>query len=122
MNAMTFAFLNIQLRGFGVIDYIVFIIYLAASVFIGVYFVKEQKSVRDYFLAGRSMGWFVIAISVIAALFSGISYLGAPTEAYNHNLVYACTLLAFFVATPVTITISSSTTLMSTSSAASMCG
>ena len=90
------------MHGFALLDYVVFTAYVAASVLIGVYFVKEQKSVRDYFLAGQSMGWFVVAISVIAALFSGISYLGAPTEVYNNDMTYAVVLLSFFVATPVT--------------------
>lgn len=90
------------MQGFAALDYIVFAVYVAASVLIGVYFVKEQRTVKDYFLAGQSMGWFVVAISVIAALFSGISYLGAPTEVYNNDLTYAVVLVSFFVATPIT--------------------
>ena len=86
---------------FAPIDYIVFAVYLAASVAIGLWFVKEQRTVKDYFLAGQSMNWFVVAISVIAALFSGISYLGAPTEVYSNDMTYAVTLLSFFIATPV---------------------
>ncbi|MCD6362079.1 MAG: sodium:solute symporter [Armatimonadetes bacterium] len=88
---------------FSPLDYAVFAIYLMASVLVGVWFVREQRTVKDYFLAGQSMNWFVVAISVIAALFSGISYLGAPTEVFNHDLTYAVTLLSFFVATPVVI-------------------
>lgn len=87
----------------GALDYFVLVVYVSASVTLGVWFVREQRTVRDYFLAGQSMNWFVVAISVIAALFSGISYLGAPTEVFNHDLTYAVTLLSFFVATPVII-------------------
>ena len=90
------------MSGFTLVDYVVFAVYVVLSVAIGVWFVKEQRTVRDYFLAGQSMNWFVVAISVIAALFSGISYLGAPTEVYNNDMTYAVSLLAFFVATPVT--------------------
>ncbi len=90
------------MQGFAPLDYIVFTVYVAASVLIGVYFVKEQRTVKDYFLAGQTMNWFVVAISVIAALFSGISYLAAPTEVFKNDMTYAVTLLAFFVATPVT--------------------
>lgn len=85
------------------IDYVVLVLYILASVAIGVWFVREQRTVKDYFLAGQSMNWFVVAISVIAALFSGISYLGAPTEVFNYDLTYAVTLLSFFVATPIII-------------------
>src|SRR5687767_7183788 len=87
---------------FGFWDYAVFVIYLAASVLIGVWFVNEQKTAKDYFLAGRSMGYFPIAISVIAALFSGITFLGAPAEAYAHDVSFSLVLLAFVIATPTT--------------------
>ena len=85
------------------VDYVVLVVYVLASVLLGVWFVREQKTVKDYFLAGQSMNWFVVAISVIAALFSGISYLGAPTEVFSYDLTYAVTILSFFIATPIII-------------------
>lgn len=88
---------------FSAVDYVVFAVYMIASVGLGVWFVKEQRTVKDYFLAGQSMNWFVVAVSVIAALFSGISYLGAPTEVYSYDLTYAVSLLSFFIVTPVVI-------------------
>ena len=91
------------MASFSPVDYAVFVGYLIASVLVGVWFVREQRTVKDYFLAGQSMHWFVVGISVMAALFSGISYLGAPTEVYNHDLTYAVTLLSFFLATPIII-------------------
>ncbi len=87
---------------FGWLDYTLFFAYLAASVLIGVLFVKEQKNVKDYFLAGRSMGYVTVAISVLAALFSGISYLGAPAEVYAHGMAFILFGASFFIATPVT--------------------
>ncbi|MCE5218448.1 sodium/solute symporter [bacterium] len=87
---------------FSVLDYGIFVIYLVASVLVGLLFVKEQRSIKDYFLAGRSMGPVVVAISVLAALFSGISYLGAPSEVYAHDLSFMLVGLSFFFATPVT--------------------
>jgi SSS family transporter len=87
---------------FSWLDYTIFIAYLAGLVSVGVFFVKEQKNVKDYFLAGRSMGYIMIAISVLAALFSGISYLGAPGEVYRYGLWFMLFFLSFFIATPVT--------------------
>jgi sodium-coupled monocarboxylate transporter 8/12 len=87
---------------FSWLDYTIFIAYLAAMVGVGVFFVKEQKNVKDYFLAGRSMGYMMIAISVLAALFSGISYLGAPGEVYKYGLWFMLFGLSFFIATPMT--------------------
>ena len=87
---------------FGWLDYTIFVVYLAASVLIGVLFVKEQKSVKDYFLAGRGMGYITVAISVLAALFSGISFLGAPAEVYAHGMAFILFGASFFIATPIT--------------------
>lgn len=87
---------------FSAFDYGIFVAYLAASVLVGVLFVKEQRSLRDYFLAGSTMGSGVVAISVLAALFSGITYLGAPAEVYVHDFSFVLIGLSFFVATPIT--------------------
>jgi len=87
---------------FSWLDYTIFIAYLTGLVSVGVFFVKEQRNVKDYFLAGRSMGYIMIAISVLAALFSGISYLGAPGEVYRYGLWFMLFFLSFFIATPVT--------------------
>jgi sodium-coupled monocarboxylate transporter 8/12 len=87
---------------FSWIDYGLFAAYLAASVFIGVLFTKEQRTVRDFFLAGRSMGSVVVAVSVLAAIFSGITYLGAPAEVYAYGMAFFLFFFSFFIATPIT--------------------
>lgn len=84
------------------IDYLFFGGYLVASVLVGLLFVKEQRTMKDFFLAGRSMGSVVVAISVMAAMFSGISYLGGPAEVYQNGLAFGWVLFSFFIATPVT--------------------
>lgn len=84
------------------IDYLFFGGYLIASVLVGLLFVKEQRTMKDFFLAGRSMGSVVVAISVMAAMFSGISYLGGPAEVYQNGLAFGWVLFSFFIATPVT--------------------
>lgn len=87
---------------FTFLDYGIFVVYLLASVLIGVLFVREQRDLKDYFLAGQSMNSIVVAISVLAALFSGITYLGAPAEVYAHSFWFVLIALSFFIATPVT--------------------
>lgn len=86
---------------FKALDYGVFLIYLVASVAVGLLF-KEQKNLKEYLLAGRSMSALVVAISVLAALFSGISYLGGPAEVYSHGIGLMWLGLSFFIATPIT--------------------
>lgn len=83
-------------------DYTIFGLYLVVSVAIGLWFSKGQDSLQEYFLAGRNMNRFVVAMTVLAALFSGISYLAGPSEVYTSGFGFAFVLLSFFVATPFT--------------------
>ena len=86
---------------FSWLDYAMFAAYLVASLGIGVFFSRGQRTIKDYFLAGRSMGPLVVAITVLASLFSGISYLGTPSEVYVHGIGYWLIVLSGFVTTPV---------------------
>ena len=84
------------------LDYSIFAAYLAASVLIGLWFTRGQETLKEYFLAGRNMNRFVVAMTVLAALFSGISYLAAPSEVYTSGFGFGLVLFSFFIATPFT--------------------
>lgn len=71
------------------IDYIVIALYLALSLALGCRVGARQKNTEDYFLSGRRMSWWPVAIALFAALFSSISYIAMPGEAYN----FGCTML-----------------------------
>ncbi len=87
---------------FSWLDYTIFGAYLAASVGIGLASARGTKSLGDYFLAGRGMGSVLVGMSILAALFSGISYLAAPAEVYKNGFGFCYVMLAFFIATPFT--------------------
>jgi len=71
---------------FSSLDYSLLLAYLVVVVGIGVWMGRGQKNTEDYFLAGRSMGWFPIGISTIASLYSAISYMGSPSEYRSYDL------------------------------------
>jgi len=48
------------------------------------------------------MNSILIAMSILAALFSGISYLAGPADVYKNGFGFAYAILAFFIATPIT--------------------
>ncbi|MDF1547525.1 MAG: sodium:solute symporter family protein [Bacteroidales bacterium] len=48
------------------IDIIVFIVYFAAMLGVGIYFYKKNENVEDYYVGGRSMGAWHIGLSVVA--------------------------------------------------------
>lgn len=83
-------------------DYAIFGGYLALSAFVGLMAGGKGKSLSDYFLADRGVNRWVIAMTVLASLFSGISYLAAPAEVYENGMGFTLVILSFFIATPLT--------------------
>lgn len=77
-----------MLFAFHTADVIVLTIYMMLMMGIGLLFNRQQKSSKDFFLAGRSMTWFPIGVSVMATLLSALSYTGVPGEAYFQGLKY----------------------------------
>lgn len=87
---------------FSWLDYTIFGVYLGASVGVGLLSARGSKSLGDYFLAGRGMGSVLVGMSILAALFSGISFLAGPADVYKNGFAFAYVVLAFFIATPFT--------------------
>ncbi len=54
-----------------IIDWIILALFIATSIGIGIYFTKRaSRGKEDFFLAGRSLGWFVAGTSIVATTFS----------------------------------------------------
>lgn len=60
------------------IDWIILIIYILFIIFLGWWVGRKQKSQEDYYLGGRTMPSWQIALSVMATQVSAISLIGAP--------------------------------------------
>jgi SSS family transporter len=67
-------------------DYLVIVLYLVGTVWLGLRFTRGQKSLDRYFVAARNAPWWAAGISVIAANFSAISYMGVPAWIFQHDL------------------------------------
>lgn len=59
------------------LDYLIIAAYLIGLLYMG-YAFKKQSDRKDYFLAGRSLGWQPLSLSVIATQLSAISFVSAP--------------------------------------------
>lgn len=72
---------------FGVWDYVVFVLSLALSASIGIYYaIVGQKTARDFLMASQSMGILPISLSLLASFISGISLIGIPAEVYSFGV------------------------------------
>jgi SSS family transporter len=89
---------------FGLIDWIVILLYLALLVAGGWLFTpRHTGTARDYFLAGGTVPAWLAAISVLSATQSAATFLGGPDFGYHGDLTYLGTNLggllgAIFVA------------------------
>ena len=92
-----------EAAGFQPLDWVVFAAYLGAVIFIGASFSKRQRSTDEYFTAGRRVHWLPVPLSVVASLFSGISFIGHPARVYQYNCAMACWPFVVLAVTPVLI-------------------
>lgn len=83
-------------------DLLVVALYLAAVVAIGGVFARGQRSLKEFFLAGRAIPWWAAALSGMATMMSAVGYLGAPGQAYDGDWRYLQMRLAVFPALLIT--------------------
>jgi SSS family solute:Na+ symporter len=91
----------------GIVDIIVFVAFVAAVLFVGLYKSKGEDThgdtgASDYFLAGRGLTWWLIGFSLIAAnisaeQFVGMSGQGAGLQGLSVSSWEWCAAIALFV-------------------------
>jgi len=80
------------------LDLAVIIGYLAGITWFGARFRTGQKSLRDYFLGGRTAPWWAICLSIVSAETSTLTIVGTPGLAFNGNLGFLQIVLGYLVA------------------------
>lgn len=73
-------------RGLTSLDLTAIAAYFLVTFGIAWWFGRKQKTVEDYFVGGRHMPWFAVGLSILATLFSTLSYLGVPGEMVKHGV------------------------------------
>ena len=81
------------MSGFATIDIIVFVAYIMMIVGIGLWVSRDkdgqQKNAEDYFLAGKSLPWWAIGASLIAANISAEQIIGMSGSGFAVGLAIA---------------------------------
>ena len=68
----------------------VLVLYLTMLLVFGIVGYRRSKDDEtDYYLAGRSQGWVVSALTIMATFFSSFAQLGAPGMVYRDGAVFA---------------------------------
>lgn len=81
-------------------DWTIIGLYLLMLLGIGWYHSRRQRTVKEYFLAGKHMSWLPIGLSLMAALNSGIDYLTQPSAFLKFGIVVILGSLSWFVLYP----------------------
>lgn len=80
--------------GLTVIDWAIIAVYGIATIALGWYYSRRQKSTREYFVGTGRMNPWLVGVSLFATLLSTISYLSMPGEALGKGPVNMLSLLA----------------------------
>ena len=77
------------------LDLAIIAVYLAGITLFGLRFRKRQRSMRDYFLADRSIPWWAISLSIVAAETSTLTIISIPGLAYDSNLTFLQVVMGY---------------------------
>src|SRR5438874_6529129 len=83
--------------GLNRLDLAIIAIYLIGITLFGLRFRKRQRTLRDYFLAGRDIPWWAIALSIVAAETSTLTIISVPGLAYDGNLTFLQVVMGYVV-------------------------
>jgi len=67
-------------------DYLIILSYLIGVALIGIFSGGKQKSIKDYFQGSKSVPWWAVCFSIVAAETSTLTFISIPGLAYVANL------------------------------------
>src|SRR4026207_62173 len=79
-------------------DWLIIVAYLLGIIALGVWFGKDQRNTRDYFLGSKNIPWWGIGLSIVAAETSALTIIGVPAMAYGGNLLFIQMIIGYVIA------------------------
>jgi SSS family transporter len=80
------------------IDLGVIVAYLAGITWFGARFRSSQRSLKDYFLGGKTVPWWAIALSIVSAETSTVTVIGTPALSFQGNFGFLQLVLGYLLA------------------------
>ena len=80
-----------------ILDWLIVALFLGTLMAIGYAFSRRNKDVEDYFVAGRSMPGWIVAIAATGTTISAGTFVGSPELGFNTDLTYVLNLLGSIV-------------------------
>jgi SSS family transporter len=79
-------------------DWTVIVLYLLGIIGLGMWFGRDQHTTRDYFLGSKTIPWWGIGLSIVAAETSALTVIAVPAMAYGGNLAFLQMILGYVIA------------------------
>ena len=79
------------------LDFGIIAVYLIGITLFGLRFRKKQRTLREYFLAGRDIPWWAIGLSIVAAETSTLTIISVPGLSYDGNLTFLQVVMGYVV-------------------------
>ena len=70
------------------LNWVIVLLYFVATLWLGERVGRGQRSVDDYFLAGRRMPWWSTALSIVGTETSTLTFVGVPAIAFAGDLTF----------------------------------
>src|SRR3954468_5017575 len=86
-------------------DLTVILLYLIGITWFGSRFRSNQKTLKDYFLGGRTAPWWAIGFSIVSAETSTLTVIGTPAVAFSGNLGFLQVVFGYLLARIVIATL-----------------
>lgn len=79
------------------VDLIIIAVYLVGITLFGLRFRSRNRSLKDYFLAGRNLPWWAIMLSIVAAETSTLTIIGIPGLAWTGDFGFLQIALGYIL-------------------------
>lgn len=79
-------------------DWVIIFLYLLGIIGLGLWFGKDQRSTRDYFLGSKNIPWWGIGFSIVAAETSALTIIGVPAMAYGGDIAFIQMIIGYVIA------------------------
>lgn len=88
---------------FGVINWVIVLLYLAGMIGVGVFFMKREaaSSTEAYFRGGQRVPAWVAGLSIFATMLSALTFMGIPARAYQTDISWYIGQLAILLVVPL---------------------
>ena len=84
--------------GLNALDLTIVALYLVGITLFGLRFRTGEKSLKNYFLADRSVPWWAIALSIVSAETSTLTIISIPGLAYDTDFTFLQLVMGYMVA------------------------